>query len=479
MRSAQLTEPIVLTGAATELHDLARTINETSASLRATHGVLRDQASTDTLTGLPNRRAFTEMLESMLADAATSQVGVLFIDLDDFKIVNDSLGHAAGDELLRVVAQRLRSVARAGETVTRLGGDEFAIVLSAEGSATAVAVAQRALEALDDPVHIDDTVVSVGCSIGVAMSPTGAGADAADELVRNADFAMYMAKSQGKNRFEVFAPTMHAEMLGRSQLKQDLAQAVRLGQFVLEYQPVVELDTRALLGFEALIRWQHPIRGRLGPDEFIPLAEDTGDIIGIGEWVVNEACRALAEHHRQQGPDDLPLWMSVNASPVEIAAPGFLATVQDALNRHGVAPECLVIEITEGVAMTDTGAAVVVLTALRSAGIHVALDDFGTGFASLRSLHELPIDVIKIDRSFLINAVPDTEAESMLSAIVTLGRSLGLDIIAEGIETPVDLERLTKFGIAGQGFLLARPLSPSAAAEFRKHAASIELAPTT
>ena len=374
----------MLTGAASELDDLARTINETSASLRSTHGVLRDQASTDTLTGLPNRRAFTELLETMLTDASSNQVCVLFIDLDDFKIVNDSLGHAAGDELLRVVAKRLRSVVRSGETVTRLGGDEFAILLGADGSAAAVAVAERALAALDDPVQIDNTVISVGCSIGVALSPSGAGADAADELVRNADFAMYMAKSQGKNRFEVFAPTMHAEMLGRSQLKHDVGQAVRLEQFVLYYQPIVDLDTLALLGFEALIRWQHPTRGRLAPDEFIALAEDTGDIVAIGHWVVNEACRALAEHHLQQGPNERPLWMSVNASPVEISAPGFLATVADALERHGIAPECLMVEITEGVAMTDTGATALVLNALRETGVHVALDDFGTGFSSLR-----------------------------------------------------------------------------------------------
>jgi diguanylate cyclase (GGDEF)-like protein len=414
----------------------------------------------------------------MFVDADTRHTCVLFIDLDDFKIVNDSMGHAAGDELLRVVARRLRSVTRVGETVVRLGGDEFAIVLNADGPEAAVAAAQRALAVMQDPVAINGTSVDVGCSIGIALSAEGIGAGTSDELVRNADFAMYMAKSQGKNRYEIFAPTLHAEVLGRVKFKHELAQAVRLGQFILEYQPVIELDTRALQGFEALIRWQHPTLGLLAPSEFIALAEETGDILAMGEWVINEACHALAEHHRHQDTSERPLWMSVNVSPVEIASAGFLETVNDALERHGVVPSSLVIEITEGVAMTDTGAAGLILSALRSTGVHIALDDFGTGFSSLRSLHELPIDVIKIDRSFLASAESDTEAESMLEAIVTLGRSLGLDIIAEGIETSADLDRLAAFSISGQGYLFARPLSASDAAIYREQASERLIATT-
>ncbi|HUP73483.1 MAG TPA: EAL domain-containing protein [Acidimicrobiales bacterium] len=467
-------EPIVLPGAALELHDLARTINATSIALRATHSELRDQAGTDALTGLPNRRGFTEMLESTLANPANGRVAVLFIDLDDFKIVNDSLGHAAGDELLRVVAHRLRSVTRDRETVARLGGDEFAVMLVSDAaSSAAVAIAQRILVVLHDRVALDGTTVGVGASIGLALSPEGSGTEVADELVRNADFAMYMAKSQGKNRFEVFAPTMHAEMLARLALKHELGQAVRLGQFVLAYQPVIEIDTRALLGFEALIRWQHPTRGLLQPAEFIGLAEDTDDIVAIDQWVVDEACGALAEHHRRQSPNERQLWMSVNVSPIEITRPGFAAGVYATLERHGIAPEALIIEVTEGVALTDTGSAIAVLNDLHSAGVHIALDDFGSGFSSLRSLHQLPIDMIKIDRSFLVNNGDD---HSLLEGIVTLGCSLGLDIVAEGIETPADLARLTQLGIAGQGYLFARPLSSSAAAEFRRNGTTVTVA---
>jgi diguanylate cyclase (GGDEF)-like protein len=465
MRESQLDQPVVITDAASELHDLARAINDTSASLRATHAGLRDQAGVDVLTGLPNRRAFTEQLEQRLS--GPGRVGVLFIDLDDFKIVNDSLGHAAGDELLRIVADRITSVVRDGETVARLGGDEFAVIVDAGNASDAsVALADRILTVLKDQAVIDRTLVSVGCSIGLALSPEGASAEAADELVSNADFAMYMAKSQGKNRFELFAPTMHSEMLAQLELKNDLGKAVALDQFVLEYQPIVQLDTMALLGFEALIRWQHPVRGLLQPAEFIALAEDTDNIGAIGEWVVNEACRALAEHHRQQAADEKPLWVSINASPREIESPRFVRTVTSALERHRIQPRSLIIEITEGVAMTNTDAAALVLTELRSLGVHIALDDFGTGFSSLRSLHELPIDVIKIDRSFLVDI--DDDNVTLLELIVTLGHGLGLKVIAEGIETPADLERVKQFGIAGQGYLIARPLGSDDAANFRR-----------
>jgi EAL domain-containing protein (putative c-di-GMP-specific phosphodiesterase class I) len=257
---------------------------------------------------------------------------------------------------------------------------------------------------------------------------------------------------------------MHTEMLARSELQRDLAQARRLGQFVLHYQPVVDLSSGDLLGLEALIRWQHPTRGLLAPGEFIALAEDTGQIIEIGEWVVDQACRDLAARHREM-PDGL--WMSVNVSAHQLTNPAFVAMVKGALDRHSVPAGSLVVEITEGVAVTNIASATEALTQLHRYGVQVALDDFGTGFSSLRYLHELPIDIIKIDRSFVMDQKGKTD--SMLEAIVTLGHSLGLDIIAEGIEQSSELERLRRLGhLAGQGYLFARPMPAAAVAEFHR-----------
>jgi diguanylate cyclase (GGDEF)-like protein len=469
MRDSTLEHAIDLRGATAELQDLAATINTTASSLRSSHGLLRDQAYTDVLTGLPNRKAFTERLHEKLDTPGGGRLGVLFIDLDDFKVVNDSLGHAAGDELLRIVAGRLRAATRGCEIVARLGGDEFAVALDfgdRPGSATpvAVAVAERILAAFQERISIEGTVLSVGCSVGIALSPAGAGVEAADELLRNADFSMYTAKGQGKNCFEVFAPSMHTEMVARTEFKRELSQAVRGEQFVLHYQPVVDLASGDLIGFEALIRWQHPLRGLLAPVEFIDLAEDTGDIVEIGHWVIDQACRDLAARHvRTKGASTS--WVSVNLSGHQLTDPGFAGIVKDALERHDLRPASLMLELTESVAITNTAAATEALAELRRYGVHVALDDFGMGFSSLRWLHELPIDVIKIDRAFVMNKEGD--AHLMLDAIVTLGRSLGLQVIAEGIEQSSELERLRAFGqLAGQGFLIARPMPVAEAAKF-------------
>jgi diguanylate cyclase (GGDEF)-like protein len=459
-------QPIDLPGATAELQDLAATINETAASLRVSHDLLRDQAYTDALTGLPNRKAFTERLRAKLAEPGEPRLGVLFVDLDDFKVVNDSLGHAAGDELLRVVGHRLRAATRGCEIVARLGGDEFAVAVDCtdpHGVATAVAVAERTLAALQERVSIDDINLTVSASIGIAMSETSPGADAADTLLRNADFSMYAAKGQGKNRLEVFAPSMHAEMVERLEFKRELGQATRLGQFVLHYQPVVDLSSGGVLGFEALIRWQHPARGMLAPADFIPLAEDTGDIIEIGRWVIDRACQDCAARGSVHGDDDV--WMSVNISACQLTDPGFADMVKATLQRHGVPPSALILELTESVAITNPATSTAALADLRRYGVHVALDDFGMGFSSLRYLHELPIDMIKIDRSFVM--MEDSEDDSMLTAIVTMGRSLGLTVIAEGIEAPGELERLRGFDhVAGQGYFIARPMPASAAAAF-------------
>jgi diguanylate cyclase (GGDEF)-like protein len=464
--------PIKLGTAVEELHELAATLNRASASLRATHEELRRQAGCDPLTGLANRRAFAELLDQALENSDSLGAAVLYMDLDDFKVVNDSLGHAAGDELLRVTAGRLQDIAGADATVARLGGDEFAIVqCSQDVYASGPQLAQRILDGFVEPITINGVAVSVSCSIGVDFSRRHAGVTSADELLRNADFAMYIAKSQGKHRFEIFSPAMHAELQSGLKLQGDISQATERGELVLEYQPIVEIASRALLGFEALVRWDHPTRGRIAPAEFIPVSEDTGDIIAIGNWVLQEACRALAEHHCNQDPHERPLTMSVNVSPVQLAQSDFVDTVLNALSQHGLAPQTLSIEITENVAIDDMQHTAGVLDRIRAIGVKVALDDFGTGFASLRSLHDLPIDVIKIDRSFLVGIACDDESRAMLEAIVTLGRTLGKDVIAEGIETAEDLARLTLFDVAGQGYLFARPLSAQDAAEYRRAAA--------
>lgn len=465
MREAGTAQTLELPHASAELRELATTLNETSIALRASHVRLQDEANTDALTGLPNRRAFVDELHKLLDNDGHGGIGVLFVDVDDFKVVNDSLGHAAGDELLRVIGRRLRSCTRQGELVARLGGDEFAIAVSgASTPAALVQIAERTLSVVQRPVNIAGTTVTVHCSIGVARSDSSDTSRAADELLRNADFAMYMAKSQGKGCFDVFAPSMHDEMLARMEIKRDLAQALALDQFRLHFQPVLDLASRATLGFEALIRWQHPTRGLLSPAEFLDLAEDTGDIVAIGEWVIHTACGTLAAMHAAHPTGPRP-WISVNASSRQLAGHQLVHVIDVALENSGLHPADLVVEVTEGAAITNTVEARKTLVALRERGVHVALDDFGTGYSSLRWLSELPVDVLKIDRSFVAKAGDDSD--SMLEAIVTLGRRLGMHIIAEGIEMPWELDRVRLLGAdAGQGYLFARPMPAAEAMSF-------------
>lgn len=314
MRESKLDHVIEFNGGTIELQDLAATLNQAALALGATHRTLRDQAYTDELTGLANRKALAEHLQAKLSEPGNHRIGVLFVDLDDFKVVNDSLGHAAGDELLSIVARRLTSSLRDGDFLARLGGDEFAMVIECNDSPIeAITVAERAIAVLSEPIRVHNTTPVVTCSIGIVTSEFGDDAGAADELLRNADFAMYMAKSQGKNRFDLFAPSMHAKMVARNDLKRDLSHAVELRQLVLYYQPIVDLGSSAVRGFEALIRWRHPTRGLLAPSEFIALAEDTRDIIGMGAWIIDQACRDLATM-RHDAPGNAALQMSINVS---------------------------------------------------------------------------------------------------------------------------------------------------------------------
>jgi diguanylate cyclase (GGDEF)-like protein len=453
MRDSDTEPALDLAGASAELQVLAETIMESAASLRISHRELRDQAYTDVLTGLPNRKAFVEELERRF-DQPQARLSVLFVDLDDFKVVNDSLGHAAGDELLRVVAQRLRSAVRAGDLVARLGGDEFAVLVSChDDAAAASAVADKVLAALDDEVAIEGKRLSIDCSVGVATAE--AGVDSADELMRNADFAMYMAKGRGKNCVEVFAPSMHLAMQIHSDFKRDLARAADQDQLVLHHQPILDLATGRVLGVEALVRWQHPTRGMVPPNDFIGLAEETGDIVGIGRWVLAQACADLAQYRRDHGQPDL--WMSVNVSPLQLIDPTFVDLVLQVLSQHDLPARSLILEITEQAAVTSPAVVNEVLEALRAQGVRIALDDFGVGFSSLRYLRELPVDLIKIDRSFVIDT--GDKGDSMLGAIVSLANRMALTVIAEGIEQPEQLRRLQRLGsLAGQGYLFARPM---------------------
>lgn len=463
IRDTNSASKIQLTGATVELEELANAMNETSGALRATHGALKTQAETDALTGLYNRAAFLALLEAQLAERAAGLVSVMFIDLDDFKVVNDSWGHAAGDDVLRIVAERLQGCLRSNDVLARLGGDEFGVVMRTPATGTIVAVAERIIRAMSQPATVQGRPTQLSCSVGIAVAPANAGAAAADGLVRNADFAMYMAKGKGKSRFEFFAPDMHTDMVATAGLKHDLAKALERGQLEVHYQPAVDLITQELSGYEALLRWHHPVHGLVPPMEFIPLAESTGDIVAIGEWVLDQAC----EFHTMLSaayPRRPATWISVNVSPVQINT-AFGDTVKAVLRRHLMPAEALILEITEDVAVTNTAEATAVLADLRRHGTRVALDDFGTGFSSLRYLHDLPVDVLKIDRSFISNPVPQTAA--LLEAITGMARSLGLSIVAEGVEFQADADRLLAFApMVAQGFLFARPMPAKEAAAF-------------
>lgn len=460
LRDGDTGSSIDVDGGVAELHALAQIMNDLAGSMDTSLELLHQQAATDALTGLPNRDVLTQLLRRRLE--AGAGVALLFIDLDDFKVVNDSLGHQAGDELLQIIAGRLRSSAQQGASVARLGGDEFAVVLEARHDAMLVgAMAQRILEALCEPVMLEGVRWSTSCSIGIALA--GSDATSVQDLIRNADIAMYTAKGRGKKRIELYAESMHSEMFSRMGLEADLARAVELDQLELHYQPVVDLSSRDILGWEALVRWRHPQRGLIGPGKFIALAEETGDILEIGRWVLDRACADLAVAFKAATPG---CWMSVNVSPHQLAEVDFTCAVAETLSRYALEPRLLTMEITEGTLVADTARAAAVLAALRLHGVRIAVDDFGTGFSSLRYLQDLPVDLIKIDRSFISDTADGGNAE-MLEAIVGLGQTLGLHMIAEGIERESDIARLEHHGrVAGQGYLIARPMPLSEAMDF-------------
>jgi diguanylate cyclase (GGDEF)-like protein len=421
---------------------------------------LETRASTDSLTGLANRRFFRSQLASAVAahDRSKGVLAVLFADLDDFKDVNDSLGHAAGDELLQMVATRLGHAVRPSDVVARLGGDEFAVLLrSVPSPQVALLVAERVVTDLAAPLEIAGIRVHVGASVGIAIHEAGSDPES---LMREADVAMYAAKGRGKNRVERYDATRNDAAIEHQALKVELAEVALRGELVLDYQPIVNLTSGQLTGVEALVRWQHPTRGLLPPSAFIGMAEETGDIVAIGSWVLRTALRQMQDWERRHGSSQV--WVSVNVSICQLEEAGFASLVEELLVESEVDPRRLVLEVTESVVADPEGGAGASLETLRRLGVRVALDDFGTGYSSISNLRQLPVDVIKIDRSFVSGEQADQPGDVLLEAIIGLAWRLGLVVIPEGIETAAQLQRLQTLGCKlGQGFLMSRPVSPT------------------
>jgi diguanylate cyclase (GGDEF)-like protein/PAS domain S-box-containing protein len=442
-----------------QLHDIT--------SRRHAEGKLRHIAYHDSLTDLANRDCFQEQLGTAVAHSRGEDAqgfAVMLLDLDRFKIVNDSLGHAAGDELLKVVARRLRACVRPSDLVARLGGDEFAILIEDAPTAEAmVALGERLLEALDQSVTINGTDMRPQASIGLTFSDMGYREP--DEVLRDADLAMYQAKSSGKGRLALFDASLHEALGHKLQLEADLRQAIGEGQLSLAYQPLYQLQPYRLNGFEALARWTHPVRGAVSPGVFIALAEESGCIEALTAWAVEEAVRQHALWLREM-PEHAGLVMHVNVSGKDLAQAHFVPHVLDVLQRHGLPPELLVLEITESTLMEHREVALQALHALGRTGVKVGIDDFGTGYSSLAYLSTLPFDCLKIDRSFVIGMDKSPQNVEIVRAIVSLGRTLNKQVVAEGIETHEQLRQLRELGATiGQGYLMSRPLAPARARE--------------
>jgi diguanylate cyclase (GGDEF)-like protein/PAS domain S-box-containing protein len=423
---------------------------------------LSHQAFHDSLTGLANRVLFRDRVTHALERQERDQrpVSVLFMDLDDFKTVNDSLGHAAGDGLLGEVGERIREILRAPDTAARLGGDEFAVLLEDSGDGIGAAdVAERLIHSLDAPFHLENKEVFVRASIGIAVAEPGDHEiDDVEALMRNADVAMYMAKERGKNRYQMFEPEMHETALRRLELKADLQRALEHGEFILNYQPVIELDTGRISGVEALIRWIHPDRGLVPPLDFIPLAEETGLIVPIGRWVLREACTYAAGLY-ERFPSEHPLHMAVNLSAKQLARADIVDDIRAIVQETGIDPSSLILEITESVMMADMELSIARLTELKALGVQIAIDDFGTGYSSLNYVRRFPVDILKVDKSFIDGVSEGGESSALTAAVIELAGILNLKPVAEGIERVDQLERLLELHCAlGQGFYFAKPL---------------------
>ncbi|QIN78224.1 EAL domain-containing protein [Rubrobacter marinus] len=427
---------------------------------------LAHQAFHDPLTDLPNRSLFLDRVDHALKRAKRrgDGVAVLFMDLDNFKVINDSLGHEVGDELLVSVAGRLQSCLRPADTAARLGGDEFVVLLEdVEGPEEATRVATRIEEALRAPFWVGGHNLFVTTSVGVALG--GTDGERAGDLLRNADLAMYRAKDGGKNNHAVFEPGMNERALERLGMEADLRRALDREEFRVHYQPKVSVRTGRIVAHEALVRWEHPERGLVPPAEFIPLAEETGLIVPLGRWVLGEACRQ-AKEWQSWYPTDPPLAMSVNLSAAQFKRPDLGASVAKVLDDTGLDPRDLILEITESMVVEDVTAALVTLRELKALGVKIAVDDFGTGYSSLSYLKRFPVDYLKIDRSFVEGLGRDPKDEGIVSASIELAHALGLEAIAEGVETASQLERLRVLGCGlAQGFFFQKPFPRDTASE--------------
>jgi diguanylate cyclase (GGDEF)-like protein/PAS domain S-box-containing protein len=424
----------------------------------------------DPLTGLPNRVMFMDQLKATVEAAQRKSCAcyaVLFLDLDRFKVINDSLGHLAGDELLITVARRLESCLRSADiisritdrcTISRFGGDEFVILLQGlHEPSNATLVADRILAVLSEPLSLRGNDVSISTSIGIAIGSNGA--DSADNLLRDADTAMYQAKTNGKCRWCLFDQSLRAQAVERLELERELRNGIKLGEFIVHYQPIVELHSQSIKGFEALLRWKHPTRGLVSPADFVPVAEEIGFILELGAWVLRHACHQVRAW-QLKFPTHADMFISVNVSTKQFASSRLVDCVQESLAESGLDPKCLKLEITESAIMTDPKAAAETLNKLRSLGVSISLDDFGTGYSSLSYLQTFPINTLKIDRSFINRLGSSTESDEIVRTIVNLAHNLGMEVTAEGIEESSQGAQLMNLTCeSGQGFLYSRPIS--------------------
>ena len=418
---------------------------------RALEERIAHQAFHDSLTGLANRTLFADRLEHALArtERQEDEIAVMFIDLDDFKHVNDSLGHGAGDSLIVEIAKRISACLRTQDTFARFGGDEFVLLLEDVDEGGAIVVAERILREIRSPITIDDSELSVTASIGIVLGDSAR--IRGEELLRSADAAMYRSKRGGKNRYEIFDLELDKLSINRLRLESDLQQAIENKEFRVHYQPKVLLATEEIVGFEALVRWEQPGRGLIPPSEFIPLAEQTGLINPIGLWVLKEACGQMRDWQNQY-PMDTPLTMSVNLSAQQFRNPNLVEEVAQVLGETGLDPRDLTLEITESVAMGDALATIAIFRELKNLGIGLAIDDFGTGYSSLSYLKRFPVNVLKVDRSLIKGIEQDPANTAIVSATLTLAHGLGLEVVVEGVETTGALSKLISLGAElGQG----------------------------
>ena len=441
---------------------LEERVQERTRQLEIANSQLSEMAFCDLLTQLPNRALLTKCLQEAMSQQQINpenQFAVLYLDCDRFKIVNDSLGHQAGDELLIAISHRLKSVLRQEDLLARIGGDEFVVLLTnlAEPHA-ATQVAERILNSFISSIRLRERDVFISFSIGIVLEHSTY-CDT-EELLRDADTAMYQAKASGKDQYQIFESSMYQTVCHRLQLETDLRKAIQHNEFVLHYQPIVELETETIVGVEALIRWHHPTKGLISPDQFVPIAEETGFILKLGRWALKEACHQLCYWQRQQIVNS-SFSISVNVSAYQFAQPDFIKQIDEILEETQLDPQCLKLEVTETVIIQNLASAADVICRLHERLIQLSIDDFGTGYSSLSYLHSFPVDNLKIDQSFIHRLHQEKTNLGLLTAIVQIAKTMEMDLIAEGIETSEQLIQLKLLGCQfGQGYLFSKPVPP-------------------